>query len=130
MFSSLPGFDTVVGFRYTVVTPDRVELEWDVRPELHQPNGILHGGVHCTAVEAAASVGAATWLAERGGGNVVGVHNSTDFLRAVTSGTLRAVATPLHRGRSQQLWLVEISDDHGRAAARGQVRFQNLTDPR
>jgi acyl-coenzyme A thioesterase PaaI-like protein len=32
----------------------------------------------------------------------------------------------VHRGRSQQLWQVEISDDAGRLVSRGQVRLQNL----
>lgn len=33
---------------------------------------------------------------------------------------------PIHRGRSQQLWLVTITDDDDRVVARGQVRLQNL----
>jgi len=45
----------------------------------------------------------------------------------VTDGTLTSTATPLHRGRSQQLWLVEtVTDADGKIAARGQVRLQNL----
>ncbi|MBB1010426.1 PaaI family thioesterase, partial [Dietzia sp. SLG510A3-3B2-2] len=64
------------------------------------------------------------WLG--GEGKVVGVNNSTDFLRAVTEGTLTATGTPVHRGRSQQLWRVEIEDDRGRTAAVGQVRLANL----
>jgi 1,4-dihydroxy-2-naphthoyl-CoA hydrolase len=75
-------------------------------------------------VETLASVGAATWLGERG--KVVGVNNNTDFFRAVTTGEMSSVATPLHRGRSQQLWLVETKDATGRLVARGQVRLQNL----
>ena len=54
------------------------------------------------------------------------MHNATDFLRAA-SGRMTATATPLHRGRSQQLWLVEVTDASGRIAARGQVRLQNLS---
>ncbi len=42
-------------------------------------------------------------------------------------GTLTSTATPLHRGRSQQVWLVETVSEDGRVAARGQVRLQNLT---
>ena len=76
-------------------------------------------------VEASASIGAALWFGERG--RVVGVANHTNFLRAARAGTpLTATATPIHRGRSQQLWLVEVTDDGGRAVARGEVRLQNL----
>jgi acyl-coenzyme A thioesterase PaaI-like protein len=37
-----------------------------------------------------------------------------------------AAATPIHRGRRQQLWLVTITDADQRVVARGQVRLQNL----
>lgn len=57
---------------------------------------------------------------------VVGVNNNTDFLRAISTGTLTAASTPIHRGRRQQLWLVTITDDQNRTVARGQVRLQNL----
>ncbi len=57
---------------------------------------------------------------------VVGVNNNTDFLRAIGSGTVYGAATPVHRGRRQQLWLVTITDSDDRVVARGQVRLQNL----
>jgi len=119
------GLVKLLGIRVVETSADLVRLEWDVTPDHHQPYGIVHGGVHCTAIETAASVGAALWFGDRG--RVVGVSNQTDFLRAVSEGTLAAVATPIHRGRSQQLWLVEITDEQHRLIARGQVRLQNLT---
>jgi uncharacterized protein (TIGR00369 family) len=119
------GLDATLGFDYVELTPDRVVVTWDVTPALHQPFGILHGGVHCAAVEGAASLGAALWWGERG--HVVGVANQTDFLRSVRDGRLTATATPVHRGRSQQLWQVDIRDEQQRLVARGQVRLQNLS---
>ncbi|WP_338185548.1 PaaI family thioesterase [Jatrophihabitans sp.] len=121
------GLDTLLGIQIVEASGDRVVLRWRVEPPLHQPFGILHGGVHCAAVESAASMGAALWFGERG--NIVGVSNHTDFLRAVSDGLLTAVAEPIHRGRSQQLWLVNITDEQDRLVARGQVRVQNLTSP-
>jgi uncharacterized protein (TIGR00369 family) len=117
----------VLGLRLDEVGPDRVVISWTVGPEHLQPFGLVHGGVHCAVVETAASVGGAAWYGERG--NVVGVSNQTDFLRAVREGDLRAVAAPVHRGRLQQLWAVEISDEGGRLVARGQVRLQNVEHP-
>ena len=58
--------------------------------------------------------------------SVVGVNNNTDFLRAISSGTVYGTATPVHRGRRQQLWIVTIADSDDRLVARGQVRLQNL----
>ena len=119
-----PGFNEIIGLRYEEVGPDRVALSLDIGPHLHQPYGIVHGGVWCSVVETAASVAAATWYGDRG--RVVGVSNHTDFIRAVRDGSVTAAATPIHRGRTQQLWLVEITDPDGRLVARGQVRIQNL----
>ncbi|MEV0429689.1 PaaI family thioesterase [Micromonospora sp. NPDC050495] len=119
------GFVALLGLKFDEVSGDRVVIRWQVRPELHQPYGIQHGGVYCAVVETAASIGGALWLGAQG--KVVGVSNQTDFLRAVRDGELTAVGTPIHRGRSQQLWLVEITDEGGRLVSRGQVRLQNLT---
>jgi uncharacterized protein (TIGR00369 family) len=119
------GFVALLGLKFDEVSGDRVVIRWQVRPELHQPYGVQHGGVYCSVVETAASIGGALWLGDKG--KVVGVANQTDFLRAVRDGELTAVGTPIHRGRSQQLWLVEITDEGGRLVSRGQVRLQNLT---
>ena len=113
-----------LGVEITHADGDRVEATWSADPKLHQPYGIVHGGVHCSVVETLASVGAAYWMGEKG--KVVGVNNNTDFYRAVSEGILTSTATPLHRGRSQQVWLVETVTEDGKVASRGQVRLQNL----
>jgi 1,4-dihydroxy-2-naphthoyl-CoA hydrolase len=118
------GFTKTLGLEVTELGADRTVLTCEITPELLQPYGIVHGGVHCSIVETAASVGAALWFGDRG--NVVGVANHTNFLRAARSGTLTATATPIHRGRTQQLWLVTIVDEAGRDIARGEVRLANL----
>ncbi|KAJ1684519.1 hypothetical protein LUZ63_020274 [Rhynchospora breviuscula] len=114
-----------LGLTFTEVSGDRVVATWQALPKLHQPYGIVHGGVHCSVFETLASVGGATWFAERG--QVVGVNNSTDFLRAVREGALTSTAVPVHRGRLQQLWRIEtVTDADGKVVAQGQVRLQNI----
>ena len=120
------GFDVLLGLTLDEVGPDRVSASFEVRPELHQPYGILHGGVLCSVVETVASVGGAVWFGDRG--NVVGSSNTTNFLRATREGVLTAVALPIHRGRSQQLWEVDITDEQDRLVAKGQVRLANLAN--
>jgi uncharacterized protein (TIGR00369 family) len=117
--------DSTLGFVIDEAGPDRVVISWTVDARHLQAYGIVHGGVHAAAVESTASLGAALWFAGRG--RVVGVSNHTNFLRAARDGDhLVAVATPIHRGRSQQLWQVEITDGEQRLVARGEVRLQNL----
>ena len=121
----LGGYASELGLEVVEADGARVVLAWTVRPEHHQPYGIVHGGVHCSVIETAASIGAALWWGDRG--DVVGVSNATDFLRASREGRLTATAVPIHRGRLQQLWAVTIAGEDGRDVARGQVRLQNLS---
>lgn len=118
------GYNGPLGLTATEVSADRLCVEWEITPEQHQPYGITHGGVYCTVIETLTSIAAGFWYGDKG--NVVGVNNNTDFLRAAREGILRAEVVPLHRGRSQQLWQAVITDEQGRMVARGQVRLQNL----
>lgn len=120
-------FAQIIGLKLKTASGDEVVATWEARSELHQPYGILHGGVHCTVVETLGSIGAALWYGERG--KVVGITNTTDFFQAVSEDRVTSTARPLHRGRSQQVWLVETEDDSGRLVARGQLRLQNMQVP-
>ena len=120
-----PWVDDALGLVFDLLSPERVEGHVDVGPRHHQPYGIVHGGVYCSMVESLASTAAA--LRVLADGKVcVGVSNTTDFLRPTRTGRLSGVATPLHLGRLQQLWQVELTRDDGKLAARGQVRLQVL----
>jgi uncharacterized protein (TIGR00369 family) len=92
----------------------------------HQPWGLIHGGLYTTAIESFATTGAFEAVKDQGM-QAVGVSNLTDFLRPHRSGRLDVVATPVHQGRTQQLWQVEIRrPEDGKLVARGQVRLQNV----
>ena len=122
-------FVAATGLQLTEVTGRRVAGHIDVGGEHHTPWGVVHGGVYCTVVESAASVGASTAVADRGQFSV-GVNNSTDFLRPMTAGRLDVVAEPVQQGRTLQLWLVTLTRaDDGKIVARGQVRLQNVPLP-
>lgn len=120
------GFNTALGLEFVELGPDLARARWTITAAQHQPYGIVHGGVYCAVIETVASVAGATWLGDKG--NVVGVNNNTDFLRATRDGVLTATGTPVHRGRTQQVWRVEIVDEQDRLVAQGQVRLANITD--
>jgi 1,4-dihydroxy-2-naphthoyl-CoA hydrolase len=92
----------------------------------HQPWGLVHGGLYTTVIETFATTGAFEAVKERGQ-QAVGVSNATDFLRPHRTGRLHVLAIPIHQGRTQQLWQVEIRrPDDDKLVARGQVRLQNI----
>ena len=101
-----------LGIRTEERTPERVVMVMDVTPRLHQPHGLLHGGASLALAETAASVAANLNCAE--GYVALGQEINANHIRGARAGTLRAVASPLHVGRSSQVWSIEIRDDAGR----------------
>jgi len=117
------GWVREMGLHVTSATGEEVRCEGGVGPRHLQAYGIVHGGVHCGVIETLASAGAAAFAIPRGQG-VVGLENSTSFVRAVRAGTrLHAVAVPLTRGRQSQLWEGRILDEEDHLVAIGRVRL-------
>jgi 1,4-dihydroxy-2-naphthoyl-CoA hydrolase len=122
-------FIAASGFAVTEASGTRVAGHVDLGPDQHTPWGVVHGGVYCTVIESAASIGASEAVRERGQFSV-GVNNQTDFLRPMTEGRLDVVAEPIQQGRTLQLWLVTLTRaEDGKTVARGQVRLQNVPLP-
>jgi 1,4-dihydroxy-2-naphthoyl-CoA hydrolase len=136
MSADLPDIDLTVAspfvaaikFEVAEVTGTRVTGSVDLGPDQHTPWGVVHGGVYCSVVESAASIGASTAVQPQGQFSV-GVNNNTDFIRSMTSGRVDVVAEPIQQGRTQQLWQVLLTREDGKLVARGQVRLQNVPLP-
>jgi 1,4-dihydroxy-2-naphthoyl-CoA hydrolase len=116
------GWVREMGITITSATTEEVRGELEVTERHHQGLGIVHGGVYCGVIETLASIGAAIVASGRGQ-SVVGLENSTSFVRAVRGGLLRASATPVTRGRTTQLWEGRIWDAEDRVVATGRVRL-------
>lgn len=133
---ALPEFDLAVASHFVAaaglvvdeVSTTYVRGHLDLGTDHHTPWGIVHGGVYCSAIESAASIGASAAVADRGQ-YAVGVHNATDLIRAATGGRATVHAHPVHQGRTQQLWEVTVTDGRDKLLARGQVRLHNLAHP-
>ena len=109
-------FADFLGIRLTHVSPERVEAELDVRPELATIPDILHGG----AVMALADNlgGVATVLNLPPGARTATIESKTNFFAAIPVGeTARAECTPLHRGRTTMVWQTRITRNDGRLCA-------------
>ena len=127
-FEDRPTYVGHTGIDLIDASADHAAGRIEITENHHQPYGVVHGGVYCTLVETLASTGAALWAMEQGMAGAVGLSNKTDFIRATTEGVLIGNASPIHRGRTQQLWVVEVTREaDGKLAAHGQVRLQNVT---
>lgn len=107
------GLADALGIDILELTPDRVTATMPVDRRTHQPFGLLHGGASVALAETAASLGA--WMnIDRERQAAVGLEINANHLRAKREGIVRAVATPLHRGRTTQVWEIEIRDEDER----------------
>ncbi|MCH7581191.1 MAG: PaaI family thioesterase [Acidobacteria bacterium] len=128
-FEERPTYVGLSGIELTEASSEFAAGRIEITENHHQPYGMVHGGVYCTLAETLASTGAAIWAVEQGFAGAVGVANKTDFLRATTGGVLIGEATPIHRGRTQQLWQVNITrEEDGKLVAQSQVRLHNVNN--
>lgn len=118
------GYAQAMGVTFVSATKDEVRAQMVVGPQHLQPQGLVNGGVLCGLVESVGSVGGALHVAD--GKFVVGVENHTSFLRPVRSGTLLAVARPIHIGARSQLWQTDILDEAGKLVATGRLRLMTV----
>ncbi len=112
----LSNFDVHIGTEWIQIDPDDARARVEMRDELRQPYGLLHGGVYSTLIESLCSY--ATAAAVYADGMIaMGQAIEVSFLRPVTSGHAEARAVARHRGRSTWVWQVEILDDDERLCA-------------
>ncbi len=98
-----------LGVEFVEAAPERVVATMPVDERHHQPFGYLHGGVSVVLAESVASVGG--FLNCPPGKAAFGAEISASHIRPKKSGTLRAVGTPVHIGRTSQVWEIRISDE-------------------
>lgn len=113
-------FDSHYGLNMVECNGEVVRATLQIKPELLQPTGVVHGGVYASIAEAMAS-GGTNWAVTPGGEVGLGMSNNTSFLRPASSGLLSAEARPRHRGRTTWVWDVEIRDEAERLCAVSRV---------
>ncbi len=116
-----------LGVQVVEFGPEKVVLQVEVGPKVHQPFGILHGGVSALLAEGAASIGGAVSVGP--GEIVVGTELNCSHLRSMTSGTLTATATPIRKGRTVHVWGIDLTDDQGRMICVARCTLQVLKAP-
>jgi uncharacterized protein (TIGR00369 family) len=117
----------LLGIEIVLLSPEKVIMRVPVGPKVHQPYGVLHGGVSALLAEGAASIGGA--LSVGPDQFVVGTELNCSHLRSVSSGILTATATPIRKGRAVQVWGIDLTDDQGRLISVARCSLQVLKVP-
>jgi uncharacterized protein (TIGR00369 family) len=104
------GMAAAIGINITTATKDKVVATMPVDGRTKQPFGLLHGGASAALAETVASIGAYLNVDPESQA-AVGLELNANHLRGKTEGTVTATATPLHRGRTIQVWEIRIEDE-------------------
>ncbi len=108
------------GIRLTTIENGYARGEIDIRPELLNPNKVLHGGVLGTLADTVAIFGCVYAYEVP---SVTTVNMTVSYLRPVNSGTVAAEATMLSEGKNISHWRVDITDGEGRQVAAAFVSY-------
>lgn len=106
-----------LGIELVTATPEQVTARLTWTPDLCTAGGVLHGGALMALADTSGAICAYLNLPP-GATATTTIESKTNFLRAVTAGTVSASSSPLHRGRTLAVVETELTDDHGRLAAK------------
>ncbi|HEY0318931.1 MAG TPA: PaaI family thioesterase [Solirubrobacterales bacterium] len=113
-------FDSLLGTEWLDDDPDHARVRIQMRDELRQPVGLLHGGVMSSLVESVCSRATALAVLDEGK-MAMGQSISVSFIRPVTEGAAEVLAKARHRGRTGWVWDAEVVNDEGKLCALAQM---------
>ena len=103
----------LIGARFVEATKDRLVAELSVRGDVLTIGGRVHGGTLMALADSVGATGAFVNLPPGATGTTT-LESKTNFFAAGREGVIRAESTPIHRGRTTQVWQTRVTDASGR----------------
>ena len=105
-----------LGLRLVEVGEGMASFEMEAKTELYSnPMGTIHGGVLCDIADAA--IGTAHFTTLTAGESFASIDLQINFFRPVWNERLKAVARPVHRGRTVSRYVCDITRADGKLVA-------------
>jgi uncharacterized protein (TIGR00369 family) len=98
--------------RYVDVGEDFLVAEMPVSPKVHQPDGILHGGAMVALAESVGSAACFVFL-DTENFSIRGLEINANHVRSMKEGKVFAKASFIHKGRTTQVWQIELTNEQG-----------------
>jgi 1,4-dihydroxy-2-naphthoyl-CoA hydrolase len=110
-------FAQLMGVTFTEALQDRVVATMLVREDLCTLGNVIHGGAIMAFADTVGAAATIINLPDEAQGTTT-IESKTNFIGAAKAGTMvRAVATPIHRGRRTQVWQMRIETAEGKLVA-------------
>lgn len=106
----------LLGVRLVDVTPERVVATLEVRAALCTTGSILHGGSIMAFADTLGAIGTIVNMPQ--GASTATIESKTNFIGAAAEGSVvTGEATPVHKGRSTQVWQTRVTGSDGKLVA-------------
>ena len=111
----------LVGFRFVLVEPGEIALEFDPAEYHYNVIGSVHGGITCTLLDSAMSIAVHTAIPV--GHGFATLQMNTNFVRPITArtGSMRCEGTVTHSGSRVATAEGRLVDAKGKLYAHGTV---------
>ena len=111
-----PLFPGLMGVEIAEATADKIVASMMVRPDLCTSGGVCHGGAYMAFADTVGAIG--TVMNLPAGARTTTIESKTNFLGAAPVNTrITAESTPLHRGKTTQVWQTMIRNEAGKLCA-------------
>ena len=106
----------LLGMELVEVTPARVVATLAVRAQLCTGGRVLHGGSIMAFADTLGAIG--TIVNMPAGASTATIESKTNFIGAAAEGTVvTGEATPVHKGRTTQVWQTRVTGGDGKLVA-------------
>ena len=101
-----------LGIEFVDAGDDYIIARMPVNSRVYQPDGVLHGGATAALAESVGSFAAHIFLNTEDY-FVRGIEISANHVKSATDGYVYAKALFMHKGRTMQLFNIQVTDDNG-----------------
>ena len=106
----------LLGIQLVEVTPEKVIATLKVRPDLCTTGKILHGGSIMAFADTLGAIGTVVNMPQ--GHGTATIESKTNFVGGAAEGSvITGESTPVHKGRTTQVWQTRITNAEGKLVA-------------
>jgi acyl-CoA thioesterase len=117
-------FAKLLGMRLTDIRPNEATIEIEMRDDLRQPSGVLHGGVTATLIDTAMAFAVRTYLEDTE--LTATIDLTVHFLRPMVSGKAVCTARVLRPGKRIFTVSADVHNDEGKIIATGLSTYTRI----
>jgi uncharacterized protein (TIGR00369 family) len=120
---SLP-FARLMGMQLVDIRPSEAVIKMDMRDDLRQPSGVLHGGVTATIIDTAMAFAVRTHVADEE--STATIDLTLHYLRPHVSGTIVCTAKVVRAGKRIFTVSADVENEDGKLIATGLSTYTRL----